>query len=96
MFSFFSVWSLLTTIFAPYKRLSERYKGGLDLEDLFGTIVVNLLMRIVGFVLRFILILIGLIFTLLTFIFGFFAFLVWLILPLLIPFIFFASLITIF
>lgn len=95
VFSFFSVPTLFKTLFAPYKRLKEEYSGGFDPEDFFGTIIVNTLMRIVGLFLRSILIIIGLICTISTFILGGFSFFIWLLLPILIPFIFFVSLISI-
>ncbi len=52
VFNFFSIPELLRTFVSPFQRMQERYGGGLDLEDFFGVIVVNLLMRIVGMIVR--------------------------------------------
>ncbi len=92
VFSYFSVVFLFKTLFSPFKRMSENYTGGLDFENFFSTIVINILMRIIGFVIRTVLILIGLVCTLVAIGIGILAFGVWLVFPLLVPFLFFAGL----
>lgn len=94
-FSFFSVATLFRTLFAPYKRMGEQYQGGFDLEDILGTAIVNTMMRIVGMVMRSILIIIGLVCTLGVIVLGLGAFIIWLVFPVLAPFLFFAGLISI-
>lgn len=47
---FFSFKLLLRTIFAPWKRLGENYTGGFNLGAFASTLIVNTLMRAVGFV----------------------------------------------
>src|SRR3989344_3533372 len=49
---FFSLGFLFRTWLAPFGRLNEEYKKGFNAEVFFETLVVNTLMRIVGFVLR--------------------------------------------
>lgn len=64
IFNFFSVSVLLRTLFSPWQRLEEQSRGGiLDIEEKLGTLVINLLMRIVGFVIRSVFIVAGLVAT---------------------------------
>lgn len=59
---FFSIPLLASTLFSPWKRLHEERKQGFDIEDIFTVIVVNIIMRAVGFVMRISMIAIGLVF----------------------------------
>ncbi len=62
LLNFFSIPTLAATLFTPWRRMGEeRNKQGFDLEDFATVIVVNTLMRVVGFIIRFITITIGLI-----------------------------------
>ncbi|HEY4496237.1 MAG TPA: hypothetical protein VJC04_02670 [Candidatus Paceibacterota bacterium] len=82
-FHMFSIGLLSKTLFAPFKRLQEeRKKGSLKFEDWGGAIIVNVLMRFVGFGVRTVIIAVGLIFILFTVVIGLMAFVLWLILPL--------------
>lgn len=83
LYNFFSIPILLRTLFAPFKRLDEGYKKGLDLGAFFETLIVNMLMRLVGAALRLFLIMIGLVAVAVACIFYLFIFLVWLLAPLL-------------
>lgn len=52
-FEFFSVKDLLRTLFAPFQRLHEGYGNNpTDMETIFSALIVNTLMRAVGFVVR--------------------------------------------
>jgi hypothetical protein len=57
---FFSLPLLSSTLFSPWKRLRESRKPGFDIEDLLAVLVVNVLMRTVGFFFRITLIAFGL------------------------------------
>jgi hypothetical protein len=57
---FFSLSLLTSTLFSPWKRLKETRKSGFDIEDVLAVIVVNVLMRIVGFFFRLTIIAVGL------------------------------------
>jgi hypothetical protein len=60
LFHFFSIPVLLRTFFSPFQRLSERYGGNiLDLGYMLGSFAVNVVMRLVGMVLRTFVILAG-------------------------------------
>lgn len=86
-FHMFSVGLLLRTLFSPFKRMEEkRKKGSLEFEDWGGAIIVNLLMRLIGFLVRSIIIVVGLVFILFTIIIGLATFILWLILPALVAF----------
>lgn len=64
--------------------LGEPYKKGLDIEEMFGTFALNLMMRIVGFLIRSITILVGLIVIIIFFFVATAIFLIWTIFPILI------------
>ena len=91
-YHFFSLPLLAKTIFSPIWRLSERYKRGFDPQALFETLVVNLISRLVGFILRTILLLAGLLVELFLLLALIPALALWIFLPLLIPLLFFAGL----
>lgn len=78
---FFSFKLLLKTLFVPWKRLGERYEGGFDLSALFSTMVVNTLMRAVGFITKIFVLAIGAISYILVFIFAFCLLAIWFLAP---------------
>jgi hypothetical protein len=81
IWEFFSISFLIKTLFTPFQRLKEKYKGGLDLEDLFAVIVTNVLMRIVGFIVRSLIIIIGLVCLSIFVVFGVVLLILWVLLP---------------
>lgn len=85
-FEFFSIRLFFKTLFSPFHRLGETYRGGIDIENYFETIIVNTLMRFVGFFLRLTLIIIGFTAIIFTILFGIFFLFVWLLSPLLLTF----------
>lgn len=56
---FFSLGILVRTLFAPWRRLDEGYKKGLEPGAWLETLIVNLLMRAVGFLIRAVFISVG-------------------------------------
>jgi hypothetical protein len=82
--NFFSFKLLLKTLFAPWKRLGEHYSGGLDLGAFASALIVNSLMRIVGFVTKIVVLLIGLVSLILVLVFSFFIFFIWILAPVII------------
>ena len=86
-FHMFSIGLLLRTLFSPFKRLQEeRKKGSWKFENWGGAIIINVLMRLVGFSVRTMFIVVGLIFIIFTAMVGAIAFVFWLILPLMVAF----------
>jgi hypothetical protein len=80
---FFSIPLLLRSWFAPFKRMTEERKRGLNFEDLVGYIVINLMSRIVGAILRLFLIVMGLLLLGVLVIAGLTVHVLWVFLPLL-------------
>ena len=81
---FFSIPQLVKSWFAPYKRITEQRHRRFDLEDIAGYIIINTLSRIVGAVMRTILIGLGLLFLTLMIAFGVVVYLLWIFLPIII------------
>ncbi len=79
--NFFSFKLLLKTLFAPWKRLGEHYGGGFDLGAFASTLIINGLMRAVGFVTKTLVLLVGLISYILVLIFSLFISIIWLLAP---------------
>jgi hypothetical protein len=82
----FSLPLLIRTLFSPWHRLREEYgkKGGINPGDFFGSVLINLIMRIVGFIVRIVVITIGLTTLILTMLAGLIFLVLWLIAPLII------------
>lgn len=78
---FFSFHLFLRTLFRPWKRLGERYGGGLDIGAFASTLAVNSLMRAVGFVARAVVLCVGFASFLVALVFFAFIFVVWILLP---------------
>lgn len=81
---FFSFKLLLKTWFAPWKRLGEHYSGGLDLEAFASSVIVNGLMRAVGFCTRTLVLSVGLISYILVLAFSLFIFVIWILAPIIV------------
>lgn len=81
IWNFFSVQLLLKTLITPFKRLDVKARNKFNLADFFSALVTNIIMRVVGMVLRTFFIVSGL-FVLILFmiLFGMF-FIIWFLLP---------------
>lgn len=85
----FSVQEVLLTLFSPFKRLQEEAPNPLaDFQGFLGGLVVNILMRIVGFIIRSALLFIAFGVWAILIVFGTALFLVWFLLPYLLLIIF--------
>lgn len=96
VYQYFSIPILFKTLLSPFKRLKEQSKGGLDIGGFFEALIVNLVMRIVGLILRSIVIGVGIISLIATFFAWLVAFFVWLVLPFAIIFLMITGLIGVF
>ena len=79
--NYFSFTLLLKTFFSPWRRYKWRYPRGFDIGEFFSTLISNLFSRIIGAMMRLVLIITGIflqIFVLLT---GLVIFIAWLLLP---------------
>src|SRR3989344_5387072 len=78
---FFSLKLLFSTLFSPWKRMGEEYALGFHIESFLSTLLINFVMRAVGFIERSVIIAIGLflisIFLILSFTFS----ILWLLMP---------------
>jgi len=83
-FHFFSIPILLKTFFAPWQKLEERYAKGFDPKKFFSTLVINILMRAVGAIIRLFTIIIGLVALFGACVFSLVMLAFWIILPVLI------------
>lgn len=72
---------LLKTLFNPFKRIQEERKETFNLQKIAETFAVNLMMRLVGFVLRSFVLLFGLIVITFFTLGGIFVFLGWILFP---------------
>lgn len=78
LFNFFSIFLLIRTLFSPWHRMQESYGR---IEDFFGNLIVNTLMRLVGAVIRLIFIIMGVVSVLLCAVLGLAVLAFWLVLP---------------
>lgn len=58
--NFFSLQHLTKNLFAPWRRLGEEYPSIVNFEGFFSALIVNTMMRLVGFCIRAVLIVAGL------------------------------------
>lgn len=77
----FSVPLLLKTLFAPWRRYRWRYPKGLNPVEFFNTLISNSFSRILGALMRIILILVGILFQVFVAIAGLAIFVCWILLP---------------
>ncbi len=59
LFHYFSISVLLASLFAPFHRIQEKRARGFDPQNWFEVFIINTLMRIVGAIVRCIVIVIG-------------------------------------
>lgn len=86
MFNFFSIDILLKTLFSPWRRLAK--DESVRHPTFFSNLVINLLMRITGFLVRAVTIVMGLFSLAAAFLLFIFGFLAWIALPFLVVMIF--------
>ena len=87
LINFFSLKHLTRNLFAPWRRLGEEYPVGyFDLQAFFSALIVNTLMRLVGFVVRFILLVFGLLVLLVSLFVFIFVLFIWLVMPIILIF----------
>jgi hypothetical protein len=78
---FFSLGLLAKTLFAPWERMNEGYGSGFNPSRFFETLLVNIIMRLFGFVVRFTVLIFGFLSIVLTMLVGLLFFIVWVCAP---------------
>ncbi len=85
LYHFFSMPVLFRTLFSPWKKIhEERESAGFNLKDILSALIINIMMRIVGFFFRVVLITIGVMSIIFLFIFSISLFIFWVFAPILI------------
>jgi hypothetical protein len=92
---FFSIGQLLRSWFAPWKRITEDRGETWNLEDLAGFLLIGLISRVIGFIIRSAVIFVGLVSLLVVFLGGITTYLFWIIAPVIIVGLFGAGVMTI-
>jgi len=90
-FKYFSIFFLLKTLFAPWRKYKESYGRGFDFKRYFEAFTFNLTSRILGAIVRLIIIFIGLIFEVFIFVAGIIALFTWIFLSILLIIIFYVG-----
>jgi hypothetical protein len=79
--NFFSFKLLLKTFFSPWRRYKWRYPKGFDVAEFFNTLISNIFSRILGAMMRTVLIIMGVISQVTVALVGLVIFIAWLLLP---------------
>ena len=87
-YEFFSIPTLLSTLFSPWHKMNSGYTGQLTFEATVGTFIVNTITRIIGAIVRLVFIVLGIICIFVAVAVGFLAFLAWLVLPVIVVYTF--------
>ena len=83
MTNFFSIPGLLKTFFSPWHRYQWRYPKGFDIQEFFSTLVSNIFSRMIGVLLRIVLIITGICLDFFVIVAGALVLMAWLLLPVL-------------
>ena len=79
--NYFSLPVLLSSIFAPWRRYRWRYPKGFDLVEFLNTLISNFFSRIIGAIMRVILIIVGAVCQIFVIFAGAVIFLAWVLIP---------------
>lgn len=80
--NFFSLPQLIRSLFAPFRRITEERGNRFSLEDLAGYIIIGIISRVIGFILRLTIILTGATILILLSVLFAFTYVFWLMAPL--------------
>jgi hypothetical protein len=80
--NYFSIPLLLKTLFSPWRKIYWEYPRGFQIGLIFEILIGNLFSRLIGFLMRSVLIIVGCLFEILTFFLGIFFLFLWYFLPL--------------
>ena len=77
----FSLPFLLKSLFAPWRKYRWNYPKGFDIGEFFSTLISNIFSRILGAIMRIVLIIIGIPFQIFVIFAGLIIFLLWMLIP---------------
>jgi hypothetical protein len=80
--NFFSVPLLLKTFFSPWRRYNWKYPKGFNLAEIFNTLISNIISRILGAIMRIVLIIVGIFLQVFVVITGIIIIVGWILIPL--------------
>jgi len=83
-FNYFSILTLLKTLFAPWRRSKESYGRGFDFKRYAEAFIGNMISRVLGLIVRVVIIVIGLIIEVFIFLFSIIVFFSWILMTLII------------
>ncbi len=84
LYHFFSIPILIPTLFSKWKRIGDVRTRKFDIKDFFSVFIVNSIMRVIGFFIRFFVIITGILSIVLAIAVEMLIFVVWLFLPVII------------
>lgn len=79
---FFSVTLLIKTLFSPWRRYNWKYPRGFDAGAFFNTLISNIFSRIIGLIVRIVLIILGAVAQIAVIMIGGIMILLWILMPL--------------
>jgi hypothetical protein len=79
--NYFSLPLLLKSFFAPWRKYKWNYPKGIDVGEFFSTLISNAFSRIIGAVMRIVLIVVGILFQIFVVLAGLVVFLFWIFIP---------------
>ena len=79
--NYFSLPVLLKSLFSPWRRYRWKYPKGINIGEFFSTLISNSFSRLMGAMMRIILILVGILFQVFVLIAGLVIFLLWIFIP---------------
>ena len=82
--NYFSLPILLKSLFAPWRRYKWNYPRGFDIVEFFNTLISNTFSRILGALMRIVLVIIGILFQIFVVFAGSIIFLLWILAPLIV------------
>ncbi|MCX6718596.1 MAG: hypothetical protein NTY81_03305 [Candidatus Staskawiczbacteria bacterium] len=78
---YFSLPLLLKSFFAPWRKYRWNYPKGFDVGEFFSTLISNIFSRIIGAIMRIVLIIAGILFQIFVVLAGLIIFLLWILIP---------------
>jgi len=82
--NYFSLPLLLKSLFAPWRKYRWNYPQGFNIAEFFNTLISNSFSRLLGALMRIVLIVIGILFQIFVIFAGLILFLLWLLIPLIV------------